>query len=196
MRETLHITPKMTAKMEGFQSLNGSSLDNKDCIKRSKIKGSVCEICYSRRNLKMYKNARVAFKLNDDIIKKPLAYVPLVNAKVFRLNAHGELNNRQHFKNIVDICNKNPKTTFSLWSKSLKYINPVIEEHGKPKNLILIYSTYMLDKSSKLPKYFDKVFTVYNKDTKVKINCHKACADCMKCYTKKDKTVFINELRH
>ena len=89
----------------------------------------------------------------------------------------------------------------------------VINDMGyrKPKNLIVIYSVSLLNHSIDINKitsnprlaFIDKVFTVYtleylqenNINIDKFINCGaRKCIDCMKCYNKRNKTVFINEM--
>ena len=112
---------------------------------------------------------------------------------VIRFNSFGELINLQHYKIIIKLVKHNPKVQFTLWSKRADIVG-LLE---KPKNLITIYSSHKLNEEEKLPIGFDKVFTVYNtafiKSNEVKINCNKSCYACMKCYNKKDKTIYIKE---
>ena len=89
----------------------------------------------------------------------------------------------------------------------------VINDMGyrKPKNLIVIYSVSLLNHQININKitsnprlqFIDKVFTVYtleylqenNINIDKFINCGaRKCIDCMKCYNKRNKTVFINEM--
>ena len=189
--------------MINMQSLNTSSMSNKYCQAMSKKGDKVCSSCYSNRLLKMYKTAEEAFDDNGDILGLtclPEKLLPKINASKFRFNAYGELINIYHLMNLINITKNNPATTFSLWTKRedlvFKYFRdfPMIK---KPKNLILIYSGENLNERVKLPKYFDKVFTVWSKEHKDKkfINCGtRTCFDCSKCYDTKDRTKFINEV--
>lgn len=89
----------------------------------------------------------------------------------------------------------------------------VINDMGykKPKNLIVIYSVSLLNHQIDINKitsnprlqFIDKVFTVYTleylQDNNINIdkfiNCGgRKCIECMKCYNKHNKTVFINEM--
>lgn len=189
------ITEKMSGKMKGFMSPNTTPLNNKNCIKRAKIKNSICNGCYSINSMKLYPNADTCFKRNAEILSKDLELIPKINAKYFRFNAHGELSNEKQFINFIRICNANPTTTFSLWTKEKILVHNVLDKIEKPKNLILIHSSLMLNKPEKLPKHYNKVFTVYSKDTKEPINCNKSCMDCLKCYDLNDQTTFIKEIK-
>ncbi len=197
----LKLTTKMTGKMEFMHSLNSSSLNNKFCIaKSSQNKSSICEDCYSNGLLKMYKNADKAFTENGILLSEnifPPFAIPKTNSSVFRFNAYGELINMNHLRNLMAMCEKNESTTFSLWTKRKNLIWRYCKDFGKPKNVIFIYSSEILNKREKKPKYFNKVFTVWSEDNKDKsfINCGtKKCFDCMTCYDLKDRKTYINEV--
>ena len=211
----LHITGNHNGKMQGIASLSTSPLLNGMCSKRCKIKDSICNHCYSMAMNKRYTNLQKALianteTLNQLIDKKDL---PTINSKVFRFEAFGDLNTYNQCINYFNICNKNKGTTFSIWCKNIHIISHVINDIGykKPKNLIVIYSVSLLNHSIDINKitsnprlqFIDKVFTVYTleylQDNNINIdqfiNCGaRKCIDCMKCYNKRNKTVFINEM--
>ena len=86
-----------------------------------------------------------------------------------------------------------PYTTFTLWTKKANWVKQVMDQRGKPRNLILIYSNPYKDKVVKdLPKYFDKTFNNVTTDSQ-DINCDGKCQDCMMCYTIGNKTQTIIE---
>ena len=201
MKADIHITKRMTGKMEHMQSLSSGFSDS--CYVRSNMPDSPCYGCYSIRMMKRYKNAKDRFQKNTDAMNNvllPSVALPRINASIFRFNAHGEIDNVIHARNFLRIAKHNPRTQFTLWTHDPKKVIAAIkEEGGKPDNLILIYSSQKLNKIDKLPMHFDKVFTCYTKDyiknNTVDINCgEKKCFDCMTCYDKDNKTVQINEL--
>ena len=124
----------------------------------------------------------------------------MINSAFFRFNAHGELalDKKQgtiNLENYVNIAIKNPHCTFSLWTKRFDIIKPYFDQHEKPKNLILIYSSPLTNHiMTKVPKHFDKTFnTVVETDFVEKQNCTgQKCKDCLLCY-KKDTTSIIVE---
>ena len=213
--KNLHITWNHNGKMQGIASLSTSPLLNGMCSKRCKIKDSICNHCYSMTMNKRYTNLQKALianteTLNQLIDKKDL---PTINSKVFRFEAFGDLNTYNQCIKYFNICNKNKGTTFSIWCKNIHIISHVINDIGykKPKNLIVIYSVSLLNHSIDINKitsnprlqFIDKVFTVYTleylQDNNINIdkfiNCGaRKCIDCMKCYNKRNKTVFINEM--
>ena len=98
--------------------------------------------------------------------------------------------------NYLNLIGKNPNTTFALWTKRKDIISSIGK--GGHKNLILIYSSPLIDTRVEKPNYFDKLFTVYTPEgaikNKVNINCgKKVCIDCMLCYSP-NRTTYINEI--
>lgn len=185
----------MSGKLEGFHSLNTDSIDNKFCRAFSSHKNSICSKCYSRKQLGSYrKNSRPSFLENGRILSERLLEdreIPYIADKVFRFHSHGELINDIHFQNLVKICQLNPGTTFTLWTKVPQVVIEVLDEIGKPENLILILSDMYLDRVGALPpvpRYFDKTFSVWTEkgaeNGDITINCKKKCRDCMLCYQK------------
>ena len=95
--------------------------------------------------------------MSESII--PWDNLPRIFDLYFRFDSHGELINLNNIQNFVNICLKNPKTSFTLWSKRFDLIKKFFDNNEKPENLILIYSNSKLNKPlDKLPKYFDKTF--------------------------------------
>lgn len=192
----LHITtPSKTGKLNGIQSINTSVLNNEFCS-RMRESDSVCNKCYASRMEKRYSNLHKAIEKNDTVLSNgiiPTQYLPTFNNLAIRFHSLGELINTTHLHNFLNIAEKNPRVIFTLWSKRKDIINKVFSKRIKPSNFILIYSTALMNKISKLPKYFNKVFSVHSKGSQANINCHGACITCMKCYSH-NETVFINEV--
>lgn len=196
--EQLHISHH-TAKMNGFKSISTSSLDNIFCQSmQKKGKNFICHYCYSKNTENRYPSLKNPLIKNGIILSKSILkerQMPIINDLFFRFNSFGELINTTHYKNLCLIANNNKKTTFGLWTKRPDVIYK--SKIKKPKNIILIYSNPLLNKSGYIPKNFDKVFNVLTKDfikfyaIKDKINCQKTCIECLLCYTKNDiKEIF------
>lgn len=192
----LHITtPSKTGKLYGIPSINTSMLNNDFCAKMRES-DSVCAKCYAANMEKRYSNLHLAIEKNDTLLSDgiiPIQYLPTFNNLAIRFHSLGELINTTHLHNFINIAEKNPNTIFTLWTKRKDIINKVLSKRIKPSNFILIYSTALMNTISKLPKYFNKVFSVHSKYSKTDINCHGACITCMKCYSHND-IVFINEI--
>ena len=193
--DCLHITSHkkkndgFNNKMGGMYSINTNSLTNSYCLSK-RLTDGVCKSCYNKR---LERFTAKAFQKNNDIFLMEDYQPETIMYNVIRFNSFGELINLQHYKNIIKLVKHNPKVQFTLWSKRADIVG-LLE---KPKNLINIYSSHKLNEEEKLPINFNKVFTVYStafiRDSEVNINCSKSCYSCMKCYNKKDKTIYIKE---
>lgn len=193
---------KMTGKMTGIGALNTNTLTNEFCQKMNNCKNAkiICTQCYSWKMLKTFrKNAVPCFEKNSRVLSSeliPLEKIPVINFSFFRFNAHGEIINELHLKNIIRITLKNPHCNFTLYTKRKKFIFDFFNNNEKPKNLILVYSNPIINSESIMPQFFDKVFNVYTFEGHkgVKINCgQKSCLSCLKCY-KHNKIDTVNEL--
>lgn len=190
-----------TGKMAGMISLSTSVLENPNCQKRAKIKGSICEKCFAATMAKRYgKGFQDKYKKNTEVLTTtviPKNEWPEVNALYFRLESFGDLNNSIQVMNYFNLASRNPKTVFALWTKNPRFIAEAITAgYKKPKNLIIIYSSPMLNAKVNAEKllgiypFIDKVFTVYDGKTvvneNIEINCGaRNCFTCGKCYSKR-----------
>lgn len=203
VKKYLKITEKHTGKMKNIQSLNTDCTINPNCLKYCKIDGSICQKCFAQNMHKMYGPAFNYF-INTEILTAGVLDkedLPFIYALYFRIEAFGDLNNEIQLINYFNICKKNPRVNFALWSKNPQIIKKVIEEYGykKPKNLNIILSSLFINKEINIDSFdwADKVFTVYDKnyikENDIEINCGaRSCATCLKCY-KKNKIKIINE---
>jgi len=193
---TTHKSTKQSkSKLDGFYSLNTSTLNNPFCLKMFSGNNTdlICRSCYAKnlekrffkKTDKLDTNARI---LSDSIMLWDMVpYYPLLS--VLRVHSIGELINDVHFINIVLIARKNQHCNVALWTKRPDIVKRVFKSgYEKPTNLILIYSNPRVncDFEIKQPEYFDKVFNNYTKEYSVEnnidINCHMSCKDCLLCY--------------
>lgn len=177
-------------KMDGFTSINVSVKRNEFCQSMQKCEDKICSHCYARRIYQIQENN---YSENTDLFLSENFKPEFIDRAIIRLHSFGELYNDLHLENIYKLVTFNHNTQFTLWTKRKDIVCRVTARTGKPDNLILIYSSPMLNKKERLPKFFNKVFTVYDSSNTTTINCQKSCKSCMKCYTKKDKTIYINE---
>jgi hypothetical protein len=106
--------------------------------------------------------------------------------------------NNNHMINICKICNKNPMTTFALWTKRKDIIKGFFKHNEKPSNLIMVYSNPKVNQILETPpKYFDKVFNNVWKDSYItQQNCTgQKCIECLECYKKDGKTVIVEAVK-
>ncbi len=152
--------------------------------------------CYSfSMLLGSRKNCAPVWEKNSVLLKSGiLTELPVFNSLYVRFHGHGELINETHFINFLLITERNPKTTFSLFTKRHKLVKRVLETRKKPQNLILVYSNPLVDRiTDKIPYYFDKVFnTTTEKSTRD--NCTgRKCIECLACYQFGGNSVLIEQ---
>lgn len=188
----MNLFSKMSGKLKDIPAINTSPFSNPFCT-RQVSSNSICAHCYSKRMLTTFRSLCVPkFEKNSELLSsRALEEVPRVNYAYVRINAHGEFINRQHVENVYRIATANPNTTFAIWTKRPQLLHGLV----KPHNVILIYSSPVINKIAKIPCGFDKVFTVFTQkyQDKVDINCHGKCFECLLCYTK-NNVVYVNKL--
>ena len=159
--QTLHIS-KGAFKMESINNISTNTLTNEYCIKQKDKKDIICNKCYSFKGLNFRKSMVNVLQNNSELLSNSIIEwdnLPRIFDLHFRFSSHGELINLNHLENLNNICLKNPKTNFTLWSKRFDIVKKFYDNNNKPSNLILIYSNPTLNKPlKKLPKYFDKTF--------------------------------------
>lgn len=190
-------TVNHTGKMDGMQSLSTSVLENKICQARAKVPGSICEKCFSQRMSERYgDDYNEKFKKNHEVLTTiviPVNEWPLINARIFRLEAFADLNNVIQVQNYFNFAERNKGTIFALWTKNPEFINEAIKSGlvKKPKNLVIIQSSCMINiEEPKKFDFIDKTFTVYDKkfiaENNININCGaRNCLECGRCYSKR-----------
>ena len=193
-------------KMKGIKSIGTSCVDNPHCIKRRQDGCSVCSKCYAATYMKMRKALKEHLIDNAKILANTMLEgreIPVTNDLIYRFESFGDLHNATHLKNYVQIAERNPYTTFGLWTKNIWILNEVFNQDliAKPKNLSIVVSSPLLNKSMDLDrgKYWmvDHLFTVYDNDfiyqNDIDINCGaRSCLGCKKCYLDSN-AFYINE---
>ncbi len=113
-------THSKNTKMEGLQSISTSPLINKNCHKNRRVKGSVCQKCYSHTYNKMRPALKEALKHNTRELSTSLidrSELPFINAGFFRLESFGDLNNAIQLENY---CRLAEKTLIAVFQSGLK----------------------------------------------------------------------------
>ena len=202
----IHFTLNHTGKMAGMASLSTSVIENPICAARAKVPGSICEKCFAAQMFKRYgKGFSDCFAKNTEVlttVEIPVEEWPILNYAFFRFESFGDLQNETQVRNYFNLCNKNPHTTFALWTKNPEFIARVIEAGmAKPKNIIIIQSSSFINKpEDKKYDFIDKVFTVYDKkyikENNVVINCGaRNCLECGRCYNKRTGAVVSEQVK-
>jgi hypothetical protein len=170
-------------------------------FKMAQIKGSVCASCYADKGFySMYQNTiKPAQFARLDSINNPNwvnAMVALIGSDpYFRFHDSGDLQGLDHFKKIVEVANKTPKTKHWLPTREYSIIKEFISKGGViPKNLIVRLSGMYPDQAVKIPASLQgiKGITTSNVHTSKPIGlaCKAPsqageCRDCRACWTQK-----------
>lgn len=201
----LHFTTKHSGKMEGMVSISTSVTTNERCAKNAQIKGSICEKCFAAKQMKVFPTMEKPMVENQRILTSevlPLEKLPVINNIYFRFEAFGDLNNSTQVKNYFNICYKNPRVKFALWTKNPDFVEQAIADgYEKPENLNIVLSSLFINKERKnVFPFVDKVFTVYDptfiEENNVEINCgSRNCFDCGLCYEKNNVNIINEKLK-
>lgn len=196
------VISSMTGKLEGMVSINTNPLTNSFCQEMHQNQRAICSVCYSINMLKtIRKNCINAYERNSKTLSTQeysKSEVPTINASYIRINAHGELINMNHLKNIIKLAQRNPWANVSLFTKRLELIEEC--DYDIPDNMILVYSHPDINpKDNVIPNKMHKLFRVFTEDyisknSEININCKgQKCFKCRTCYHRYGKT-HINEL--
>ena len=212
------VVSALTGKLEDFYAISTSVLMNKICQARARIEGCICKDCYAASSAGSRSALCQALETNFLVLNNFLISIeawatlpiPSIN-QCARIEAHGDVATELCAINYMHIILSHSYLTFAVWTKNLELWRDVLEEYGKPDNMIFIASSPMENVVMELPewakKYVDHIFTVfteeYAKTHNIKINCgtweghdldHR-CKNCMKCYTKGNTDYYLNELK-
>ena len=214
--QTIHIS-KLNGKLEGFQAISVNTVSNKFCqdMHNTKRDDVICRKCYSFATLESKRfgnNLENALQRNSDLLYKPLDKncLPFINAAYFRFDAHGELINHVHFKNLILIAKHNPHCKFALWTKRKDIVNLVKRDMKQnsdefPNNLILVWSNPIVDDVHFVPpKGFDYVFNnvtgsaspIVIDDIHYKPCTGQKCKDCLNCYDFDNNPCVIEKVKN
>ena len=194
----VHYTMGHSGKMDGLISLSTDINSNPLCQARMKMRGAVCQHCFSERlwddDKGRYRGGNDSFKTNAMILSKHLLTddeIPYINYKrwpLFRFEAFGDLRSVLQALNYLRIAKKNPKVRFALFTKNPGFLSRALRLVPKPENLQIVLSSLFMNKQARgnFP-FVDKIFTVYDEAfitrNKVQINCGaRSCLACQRCY--------------
>lgn len=193
-----------SGKIEGLLSIDSSASGCEFCkwmreiAEQLKAHGNdkhICGECYASRGRFLLNNVKNRHELNMAILSivefKSGDFVRMGLMELVRINSDGDIRNVTHARNIIRIMNDNAFARFGWWGKNVKDITSAMDELGKPKNCILIASSFLIGKVIKLPRYFDYTFTAYETEEDVQeairngsVECNgRKCKDCgFMCY--------------
>lgn len=201
----LHFTVNHSGKMSGMVSISTAVTTNERCRRNAQIEGSICQKCFAAKQMKIFPSMENPMVNNQRILTSeilPTEKLPTINNIYFRFEAFGDLNNATQVVNYFNICKKNPKVKFALWTKNPDYIAEAIAGGDeKPENLNIVLSSLFINKERKNPfPFVDKVFTVYDpqhiEQNNIEINCGaRNCFACGLCYEKNNVNVINEKLK-
>ena len=139
------------SKMPG----HGYSIPAKNCItggKLSKVKNSICSICYAKKGRYGFKNVSDAMekRLNSlnrsDWVDK---IVFLIQKKektgFFRWHDSGDIQGTWHLEKIAEVAKRLPHIKFWLPTREYAFVMEWMKYSKVPKNLTIRLSAYMID---------------------------------------------------
>ena len=195
----------LTGKMDGFCSISTSPTCNKYCQLYRLDPDKICSKCYSCAAMEYRKSFLEKLIQNSLLLQERIldyTELPIIFLPFYRFESHGDAANEIQVINYFNICEKNPNTTFSVWTKNPNlYKNAIEAGHDKPKNLIIVLSSHYLNVVADPSKYdfIDIVFTVFTAsyaiENNIVINCGgQKCINCLRCYTRHNGVIYINEM--
>ena len=130
---------------------NLPAIECKTGSKLVKVKGSTCEGCYALKGRYHFSNVKNSMYQNFYLITKKYWKESMVlsiamfntgkncDSKYFRWHDSGDLQNVQHFKDIIWIAEQLPKVKFWLPTREYKIVKGI----QTPSNLIVRFSAHM-----------------------------------------------------
>lgn len=174
------------------------------------VKNSTCSHCYAKKGRYVFKNTQKAMQRRLDKLKDPLWIEAMVfllkNEKHFRFFDSGDLQDEDHLKKIITVCERVPNCKFWIPTREIAIVKNFLKSGGKiPDNACIRISAPLIDKTpivfidgcqystcSSTPKLFDKAHDCpvsYKKEIK---KCEEA--GCTACWNK--NVEHINYVQH
>lgn len=171
---------------EFCKQIREANKDNPDCI---------CLHCYDRKQEKRWIDVLNRHTLNMLIMMHVEFSIEelktLTITQITRVNSSGDTPNQTYAENMIKIAYAFPWAKIGYWAKNVSAVIRACDKLGKPENLILVQSSYIIGFTAKKAKYFNYVFTVYKDEASTleaiangASECNgKKCDDCgWKCY--------------
>jgi len=178
MNSEIKVYTNAKGKMEGTHHISCASGQSGICH------GCLMNhVCYALRYQKLRPSVKQSYWHNGEVLTSrvfDMSELPYVNAMQCRFNAFGELlvgkKGEIQLTNYVNICRKNPRVHFALWSRNYKLVEDYFKMHGKPSNLKIIMSAPNINAAiTKADPIWDGIFNVvtpeYAEKHNLTINC-------------------------
>ena len=188
-----------TGKLKGINSISTAVFLYRQCAINASIPGSICAHCYARKYAGMRPELARKLELNYVLFTTciiPVELLPVINARYFRIESFGDVNNKIQCINYFNLCYKNPAVIFGIWTKNPHlYRGAIAAGYKKPENSVFQLSGLFENMTdADVKKIYghnkdiaDRVFIVYSleyiKENNININCGgKCCLGCLNCY--------------
>ena len=180
------------SKMPGF-GYGLSALNCKTGSKLRKIKNSICSACYALKGRYVFPNVLNAHKRRLKALPHTLwvdAMVHLINSKkskFFRWHDSGDLQDLEHLKKIVRVCERTPSVSHWCPTREVGILKEYKRTRALPANLVVRVSATMVNGAPH--KFHEHSSTVIT--SKDLASCHLCpapeqgnnCGSCRACWS-------------
>lgn len=106
--------------------------------------------CYAKHGKMAMKNPKECYQKNlDSYIKCPDAFFGIIDAtlnmipyKYFRYHSAGDIPDEKYLDLMCKLARKHKETQFLCFTKKYEIVNNYLDNHKKPKNLVLVLSNW------------------------------------------------------
>lgn len=146
--------------------------------------------CYACKGNFVYSNVKTSLQKNLDafvedadrffsILDNQLCMIPY---KFFRWHSSGDIINERYLEGMCWLARKHKNTQFLCFTKKYELVNKYLENHRKPKNLILVFSNWgdwVCDNPHNLPTAW--VEFGKESDERIPKNANQCSGNCGTC---------------
>jgi len=157
-----------------------------------KVPGSVCHGCYALKGRYRFPNVQNALERRLQALSSPQwveAMVVLVQGnEFFRWHDSGDLQSLEHLQKIFEVCKRTPNTKHWLPTREAQILKQVRPEEV-PENLIIRFSSHMIDQGPVSFWPHTSIVVTENKRTCPAPEQGNACGSCRACWNRDVKNV-------
>ena len=173
-----------------------------DCVSGSKLAkkaGTICSICYARKNRYRFTNVQTALKRRLATLDHPewvQAMSIAINATArkslyFRWHDSGDIQSVEHLEKIVEVCRNTARFQHWLPTREYRMVRLFIDGGGViPDNLTIRFSSVLINGPGPVKAAQAAGVQVSGTSSKKEdVTCHAAannneCGDCRDCWLK------------
>ena len=191
----LTTTSKMPCK-----SFNLPAWECKTGSKLAKVKGTVCYDCYAMKGnyqrfpaIKQGQYKRLDALFNAGWVDVMVSIIEREKNNYFRWHDAGDIQSKNHFKNICDVAKKTPHILHWIPTREHKIVNDFVKDGNTiPENLIVRISATKVD--GKPPSNAMHTSTVHKDKKAIGFECPSSlqggkCQDCRACWNTNIKNI-------